>query len=192
MRLKKAAFGLVAVFLLACNGHHDSNSVVPDTSALDDFVGTWKVTKADPRLEQNCTNPIFVPFYDDLVLRGIIEVTRNGSVLSAKEYDLCGRLRYTGVGEVDTSLSSVPWVIYQYSWKIDPSDPCSPRLDEANTGFLNPNGDTGMGDRIEGGDAVFTLFSTDSCGGQFTCNPIPGTYLAERCPPADCSFQSCL
>src|SRR5207249_11189889 len=135
----------------------------PGPSAPDEFVGTWKVTKADPRLEQNCPNPIFIPFYDDLVLQGVIQVTRAGSSLSVQEYDRCGRLRYSGLGEVTTSLSSVPWVMYQYSWKIDPSDPCSPRLDEANTGFLNPNGNTGTGDRIEGGDSIFTLFSTDKC-----------------------------
>lgn len=111
---------------------------------------------------------------------GVLQITQIGTALQMTVVSPCGILVSGGTG----TLRSGELVSATYDRTLVVSGTCSLDLHEVQTGLLSGDRDTVSGSH------TLTVTPVGDCLAGLACE-IEGTFLAERCPPADCSLRDC-
>ncbi len=137
-----------------------------------DLTGTWRYTASFGG--DACVAGHF-PLADE----GVLRIVQSGATLATELRDLCGTLVAAGAGSLGGDV-----VTLAYDQTVAVSGSCSLKVHEVQTGTL--------GDREEsfGGSDVLRLSGLGDCGNGLPCET-SGPFVAERCPPADCSLLTC-
>lgn len=174
---------LLAIGIAACTGAPDGPGIAgnPDgvgvVTNVPSISGTWL-------LENTITSDSCASIDPQLSQSFVLRLSQVNTELQVELFDSCGALLAAGDGSV------TPGGVLQTtaSAGFDLSDTCGVTVDVAIAGTV----DTAQ-DQLEGSVTLdFAPGATwgPDCDDTFPCR-IEAMFVADQCPPADCSFATC-
>ena len=160
----------LALALASCSGG-GSDPVAPIASPPpENFAGRW-LAAATINVDGCGTG------FAGVVLGSVIDIQQTGNTATATFFDLCGDLIGISIGTISGSVITLVEEITEF---VDST--CSIKGVETETGVLiEPN---------IVGNLTIDFSAIGTCGPPLPCQ-LSGAFIAQRCPPADCTFAVC-